>query len=483
MTHTRRTHPPGRPTMGKRPAENTLQPTLKKYFKRTIQRPHETIIEEIHEYTTEGTHHPGEEQEEPQEKQREEEYIKEETDTHVTADKLPEFEIRKGYKVGRHKCDCGKWAKLGPKGFYRWFCYSCSKEAQKKYCTPFLEVKSRNIQLQTEIDTFNDIKDHSGSSKDTAKNLPEFPEQYLQKVYNVGRKKCQCGKSPKYGPNGLYRWFCGQCAIEEQKKYRTPLVHVGSGLCKVCNKKRCHYGHKGENTRPECCVDCGKSQGMVIICTKPIFSRLVACATLSTQRRRRNPVYVDTSPEFRDHIESIAFKPCYYCHEKVDLSFFPRHTQSYRIDRVDNTKGYIFGNVVPCCDRCNKAKSDLSVSDFEEYREDIRYALQNNSPRPGIKDKEKRSQSSLDLLIRTTQTYAPSSKKKKGMEVTLTADQIELLYFGSCAYCKLPISRGIDRVDPSKGYTPENCVSCCMRCNRFKNDMTLEEFYAWVQRV
>jgi hypothetical protein len=34
------------------------------------------------------------------------------------------------------------------------------------------------------------------------------------------------------------------------------------------------------------------------------------------------------------------------------------------IDRIDNTKGYIPGNVVTCCFNCNRAKSTLSYNEF-----------------------------------------------------------------------------------------------------------------------
>lgn len=35
---------------------------------------------------------------------------------------------------------------------------------------------------------------------------------------------------------------------------------------------------------------------------------------------------------------------------------------------------------------------------------------------------------------------------------------------------------GVDRLDSDKGYTPENCVSCCWEVNRMKNDMPKERF-------
>jgi 5-methylcytosine-specific restriction endonuclease McrA len=42
---------------------------------------------------------------------------------------------------------------------------------------------------------------------------------------------------------------------------------------------------------------------------------------------------------------------------------------------------------------------------------------------------------------------------------------------------------GVDRLDPKEGYTPENCVPACDKCNRAKNDWTLEEFKKWVRQV
>lgn len=37
------------------------------------------------------------------------------------------------------------------------------------------------------------------------------------------------------------------------------------------------------------------------------------------------------------------------------------------IDRLDSTKGYVLGNVVPCCRICNFAKNDLTVEEFEQW--------------------------------------------------------------------------------------------------------------------
>ena len=42
---------------------------------------------------------------------------------------------------------------------------------------------------------------------------------------------------------------------------------------------------------------------------------------------------------------------------------------------------------------------------------------------------------------------------------------------------------GIDRLDPTKGYTMDNCVPCCKNCNYAKRSMSDEEFTSWIQRL
>lgn len=45
------------------------------------------------------------------------------------------------------------------------------------------------------------------------------------------------------------------------------------------------------------------------------------------------------------------------------------------------------------------------------------------------------------------------------------------------------IFNGIDRTDSSIGYTIENCVPCCGRCNEAKMKESKSDFLSWVKRV
>lgn len=78
-----------------------------------------------------------------------------------------------------------------------------------------------------------------------------------------------------------------------------------------------------------------------------------------------------TKEEFRH----IVTKPCVYCGEaltqekkKTSCNGNFKYTG---IDRYDNTKGYTVENSVPCCKRCNRIKSDMSINEFEERLEMI----------------------------------------------------------------------------------------------------------------
>lgn len=75
-----------------------------------------------------------------------------------------------------------------------------------------------------------------------------------------------------------------------------------------------------------------------------------------------------TTEQFKELIE----KPRHYCGSKKNNTTKnkpSRHGEySYTgIDRVDNSIGYIIGNLVPCCKICNIAKRNLSVDDFNKW--------------------------------------------------------------------------------------------------------------------
>jgi hypothetical protein len=68
----------------------------------------------------------------------------------------------------------------------------------------------------------------------------------------------------------------------------------------------------------------------------------------------------------RDEFEGIVIRDCIYCGSPpANVVRTTRTEFTYSgIDRIDSSRGYIPGNVVPCCQWCNKSKLDRSVEDF-----------------------------------------------------------------------------------------------------------------------
>lgn len=90
--------------------------------------------------------------------------------------------------------------------------------------------------------------------------------------------------------------------------------------------------------------------------------------------------------------------------------------------------------------------------------------------------------------------------KQRNLSFMLTKEQCYTLLTSSCHYCdEIPsikyksgakkfdtgtfVGAGIDRLDNSKGYILENCVSCCRRCNCGKWIQNKEDFLQWIKVV
>lgn len=74
--------------------------------------------------------------------------------------------------------------------------------------------------------------------------------------------------------------------------------------------------------------------------------------------------------------------------------------------------------------------------------------------------------------------------KQRGISFSLTRDEFETFWQKPCSYCGDAIkSIGIDRVDNDVGYTIENCIPCCERCNKMKLQLGFDEFIEHCKRI
>lgn len=104
----------------------------------------------------------------------------------------------------------------------------------------------------------------------------------------------------------------------------------------------------------------------------------------------------------------------------------------------------------------------------------------------------------FESLKRTLLTRYKKSAIKRNYNFDLCEKDFRELVFNKCFYCNREPSQeifeskkpnikllynGIDRIDNSKGYVKENCVSCCKHCNRAKDVMSCEEFKIFISNI
>lgn len=104
--------------------------------------------------------------------------------------------------------------------------------------------------------------------------------------------------------------------------------------------------------------------------------------TLSTEQSQINDVYRTClgSAKARglafelskEETFALSQQPCSYCTQPPSNRILNKYCQRpplfySGLDRVDNTLGYLKGNVVPCCKMCNVAKNSHTYEEFVEW--------------------------------------------------------------------------------------------------------------------
>lgn len=108
------------------------------------------------------------------------------------------------------------------------------------------------------------------------------------------------------------------------------------------------------------------------------------------------------------------------------------------------------------------------------------------------------SKNYLISAINEWQRATKASAERRNLEYTLSKEDFEKISQLPCAYCLTPpaivsqtyrtkksrlVRSSIDRIDSSKGYTPDNIQACCMNCNIAKSDLPQHEFLLWVRKT
>lgn len=189
---------------------------------------------------------------------------------------------------------------------------------------------------------------------------------------------------------------------------------------------------------------------------------------IQKQARDRNYPYLLTDDEER----ALLYGDCVYCGAEAG----PFNT----IDRLDNARGYVTGNVVTACDTCNMTKGCLDPQTYIDRCKHIAFI------HTGEGELHEETWAPTKHASVTMAIYKRSAKKK-GLAFELTEEEFDELTNDCCTYCCQPTTaihkNGIDRVESGLGYVADNCVTCCGQCNIAKKKLTNDEFIEHVCKV
>ena len=163
--------------------------------------------------------------------------------------------------------------------------------------------------------------------------------------------------------------------------------------------------------------------------------------------------------------ESLIVKPCFYCNDK-------KEGEVNGIDRVDNQKGYIEENVVPCCETCNVLKGSQHPQEFIDKMQAI-HIYQTIKQPISSEVVEKWSTTYRSKTMPHYKTYIKGATTRN-IEFRLSEIEFSKIVQQICYLCGLSDKNGIDRFDNSKGYLLENCKACCGHCNLMKKDQAYD---------
>lgn len=155
---------------------------------------------------------------------------------------------------------------------------------------------------------------------------------------------------------------------------------------------------------------------------------------------------------------------CHYC-----LSQPPKKYYCWGLDRVDNDKGYIEANVVPCCFLCNRMKSTRLVGEFTQIARAVS-AHQHGAACELVPLRFAGSESSS-----TYESYRAGAVHRS-LPFSLTPGDFAQLVALPCFYCGRPQPSGIDRKNKGDGYSVQTCVASCWPCNKTKSDIDFDTF-------
>jgi hypothetical protein len=171
--------------------------------------------------------------------------------------------------------------------------------------------------------------------------------------------KCKAKKptsefySDKNTNSGFTAW-CGDCMREAQRKYK--MSETGK-ITKREGMKRYRGKHK-EKIAKDKDRYYHANKDKISVKRKEQSKRIENRYRSLTYAARNKGLGFDIT--FGQYKEMVINGSCYYCGNSID------GLVGHCMDRMDNTKGYLINNVLPCCPTCNYSRGNYyTVEEFK----------------------------------------------------------------------------------------------------------------------
>ncbi len=218
-----------------------------------------------------------------------------------------------------------------------------------------------------------------------------------ERGYRLWLCRCTCGKLKKTRESHLLSSTVKSCGCAQ---YACRNMHIGDKYGRLVAVKNLGLlcPNKGYTWLFKC--DCGKDFKTYAFRVKAGLVKSCGCLrsenALKQGRLRRVPGLGALTQYFhvyriraikreipfaisREDFAKITSKPCVYCGQppRQVVRFYSHKTDcrstcfANGIDRLDSSIGYIAGNVVPCCTKCNQAKNTMTVAEFRAWIEKV----------------------------------------------------------------------------------------------------------------
>lgn len=177
---------------------------------------------------------------------------------------------------------------------------------------------------------------------------------------------CDCGKSFDALGTNLISGKTKSCGCLRGKQRIDYSKYVGKRFGKLVVLER-----KDINNKYKCLCDCGN---IVFISPGNLsYTKSCGCSRIKATGIDRLFFYYEKQAKNRnlefsldkEYFKLLVNGECAYCGNPPSSNL--RGYKYIGIDRVDNNKGYIKGNVVSCCKTCNFAKRTMPLEEFKSW--------------------------------------------------------------------------------------------------------------------